>query len=413
MTRASILKEPLVLANGTTLPNRFLKSATSEQLGDRNRNPKPGLAKLYANWAKGGTGLLISGNLMVDRSALGEPFNVVLDEQSDLNAFRKWTAATLINGTHFWAQLNHPGKQSPAILSKEPVAPSAIELGRGLSKAFNKPRAMSEREILDVIDRFITAAKLAKQVGFTGVQIHGAHGYLVSQFLSPNHNQRTDKWGGSLENRMRFVIEIYKGIRQAVGKDFPVAIKLNSADFQKGGFTQEDSMHVVDALVQAGIDFIEISGGSYERPVMMTKSAATQKDSTKKREAYFLDYAEDLRKRSNVPLAVTGGFRTSKGMEEAINSGATDMVGMARPLILKPDLPLAAIASADFEFTYTEPTTGNPKLDRAVMLNMVWFEKQMWRIAKNKKPKHKLSPWLTAASAIWTVMTKPPVPRRA
>ncbi|MCC4821109.1 NADH oxidase, partial [Vibrio lentus] len=154
-----------------------------------------------------------------DRGALGEPKNVVLDEHSDLSVFREWAKAGTQNGSQIWMQLNHPGKQIPKFLCDSPVAPSAISLERGLEKGFNTPRALTETEIIAIIDKFALSAKLAKQAGFTGVQIHGAHGYLVSQFLSSRHNQRQDKWGGSLENRLRFVFEVYRAIRKEVGDD--------------------------------------------------------------------------------------------------------------------------------------------------------------------------------------------------
>ena len=389
------LHTPLSLKNGAVIKNRFLKSATSEQLGDKKHNPKPELARAYRRWAQGGTGLSVSGNIMIDRTALGEPKNVVLDEQSDLFAFRAWTKGGTENGAHFWAQLNHPGKQSPFVLSKEPVAPSAVALRGGIEKGFNTPRALSEAEILGLIQKFATAARLSKEVGFTGVQIHGAHGYLVSQFHSPHHNRRTDRWGGSMENRMRFVLEIYKAMRAEVGDDFPIGIKLNSADFQKGGFTQEESMQVIAALTKAGIDLIEISGGTYESPAMMG-DAKPQKDSTKKREAYFLHYAEKVREISDIPLVVTGGFRSSAGMRDAIASGATDMVGLARPVILYPDIPNNAMADAGYAVNLKEPTTGSKTIDTFTMMALIWFEEQIHMMGKGKEPNPNLSTWKAA-----------------
>ncbi|WP_085297479.1 NADH:flavin oxidoreductase/NADH oxidase family protein [Cognaticolwellia mytili] len=407
------LNEAFKLNNGVILPNRIMKSATSEQLGDKKRNPKPDLATLYETWSLGGAGLLVTGNIMVDRTAIGEPFNVVLDEESDLFQFVRWTQLGTVKGNQLWAQLNHPGKQSPNVLSKVPVAPSAISLEGDIAKAFNTPKALSDDEINQIIKRFATSARLAKKVGFTGVQIHGAHGYLVNQFLSSRHNQRTDNWGGTLENRMKFVLDIYHAIRLEVGDNFPVAIKLNSADFQKGGFTEEESMQVVEALVQVGIDFIEISGGSYENPMMVTGDVQTASKSTRKREAYFLNYAEALRKRTDIPLAVTGGFRSSEGMMQAINSGATDIVGLARPMILKPDLPMAAFSDTKFVFNWNEPTTGFKKFDMMTMLTLIWYEKQMWRIGKGQAVKLKLSPWMASLTSIWKVLTSPPVKRRS
>lgn len=382
--------ESYTLKNGKTIKNRFMKSAMSEQLGNDHHNPDQGLVNVYGQWAKGGCGLIVSGNIMVDRNNLGEPKNVVLDEQSDLQAFKAWTAAGTQNGNEFWAQLNHPGKQIPSYLNKEPVAPSAISLGRGLEKAFNTPRALSGDEVRDTIGRYATAAKLAKEVGFTGVQIHGAHGYLVSQFLSPRHNQRDDEWGGSLENRMRFALEVYKGMREAVGDDFPVAIKLNSADFMKGGFTEEESMQFVQALSEAGIDHVEISGGTYESPEMVRE---TEKESTRQREAFFLDYAEKVRALTDVPLAVTGGFRSTQGMNHALQTGAMDFVGIARPLCLDADLPNNAMANPDYRIDLPHLTTGIKAIDFMATHNIYWYENQLWRMAKNKAPDPKMSAW--------------------
>ncbi|MFT6448060.1 MAG: 2,4-dienoyl-CoA reductase-like NADH-dependent reductase (Old Yellow Enzyme family) [Oleispira sp.] len=386
----TVLGSSFTLKNGQEIKNRLFKSAMSEQLGLRDHNPKPGLAKLYGRWADGGIGLSMTGNIMIDRGALGEPKNVVLDEQSDLTEFKKWATAGKKNGSHIWTQLNHPGKQIPNFIVDVPVAPSAIALTRGLEKGFNKPRALLEEEILVIIKKFATSAKLAKDAGFTGVQIHGAHGYLVSQFLSPRHNQRDDQWGGSLENRMRFVLSIYNAIREQVGADFPIGIKLNSADFMKGGFTEEDSMQVVKTLADAGIDLIEISGGSYENPSMMGSDA---KKSTVQREAYFLDYAEKVRSLVDTPLVVTGGFRSAKAMQEALDSGATDFIGIARTTCVDPDFPNKLIADVNYKHQLKVLTTGKPAIDKMAMLDITWYEAQLARMAKGKKPKANLSEW--------------------
>ena len=390
-TNTPSLNSPFPLGKATTIKNRLFKSAMSEQLGDANHNPKQGLVTLYRRWAEGGIGLAMTGNIMIDRNALGEPKNVVLDEKSDLTIFKKWAEAGKQNGSHIWPQLNHPGKQIPNFLTKEPVAPSAIPLTRGLEKGFNTPRALTETEILEIIGKFATSAKLAKDAGFTGVQIHGAHGYLVSQFLSPRHNQRDDQWGGSLENRMRFVLSVYHAIREQVGEHFPIGIKLNSADFMKGGFTEEDSMQVVRSLAEAGIDLIEISGGTYESPSMM--SGKTAKQSTIQREAYFLDYMEKVRKLVDVPLVVTGGFRSAPAMNEALESGATDFIGLARTTAIDAEFPNKLLANANYSMPLANPTTGNKAMDRLGMLSITWYEQQMWRMAKGLDPKPKLNAW--------------------
>lgn len=386
------IETPMRLEQGVIIKNRLFKSAMSEQLGDRNHNPTEGLANLYNTWALGGIGLAVTGNLMVDRFQLGEPKNVVLDEHSDLSLFKHWAACGTTNNTQLWAQLNHPGKQVPSFISGEPVGPSAIPLEGNLQKNFKCPRALTETEINTIIQQFSTSARLAKLAGFTGVQIHGAHGYLVNQFLSPRHNQRQDKWGGSLTNRMRFLLAIYTQIRSVVGDTFPIGIKLNSADFMQGGFSEEDSMQVIKHLSDAGIDLIEISGGSYEAPTMA--DGIVQKDSTRQREAYFLDYAEKARKLVDTPFVVTGGFRSTQGMNTALDSGATDMIGLARPLAVDPAVPNKAIANTNFTIALRPLTTGFPSLDRMVLLNMSWYEAQLARIAKGQSPKPNLSEWL-------------------
>lgn len=392
MTAHAAIDHSLTLPCGITIRNRLLKSAMSEQLGDKNHNPKAGLATLYRTWAKGGLGISVTGNIMIARDALGEPANVVLDENSDLEAFIRWSSAGKENGCSIWAQLNHPGKQIPNFLSKTPVAPSAISLGGSLSKGFNTPRALDDHEVRDIIERFAKSAELAKKTGFDGVQIHGAHGYLVSQFLSPRHNQRDDNWGGDSDRRMNFLREVYRAIRIAVGEKFPVGIKLNSADFMKDGFSEKESSAVVKELESLGIDLIEISGGTYESPSMMGHNVS---ESTIKREAYFLSYAESLRKIVNTPLVVTGGFRSSAAMRDAISSGATDMVGLARPLAVIPDMPNKVLADANYRMTLPEPTTGKPKIDRLVMLGLTWFETQIRLMAKGKAPNENLSAWKT------------------
>lgn len=384
------LGDAFILKNGQVIANRLFKSAMSEQLGNKQHNPKPGLATLYGRWAEGGIGLSITGNIMVDRGALGEPKNVVLDGQSDLSEFKKWAEAGKKNGAQIWTQLNHPGKQIPNFIVDVPVAPSAIALTRGLEKGFNKPRALLEEEILQIIEKFALSAKLAKEAGFTGVQIHGAHGYLVSQFLSPRHNQREDQWGGSLENRMRFVLAIYHGIRENVGDDFPIGIKLNSADFMKGGFSEEDSMEVVKRLAQVGIDLIEISGGTYENPSMMGSDA---KKTTIEREAYFLEYAEKVRALVETPLVVTGGFRSATAMQQALNSGATDFIGIARTTAVDPDFPKKLISNPDHKQPLKQLTTGNRGVDKMAMLDITWYESQLARMANGKNPKANLSEW--------------------
>jgi len=390
MAPASTLAQPLTLPCGQVVPNRILKSAMSEILGTPSLGPSEALPVLYARWARGGLGLNITGNVMIDPEALGEPGNVVVEDDRDQEALKAWAAAAQEGGGKVWMQLNHPGKQSPKFLSPQTVAPSAVGFGPALAKAFAVPRALEGAEIDAIIERFGNTAEVAVAAGFDGVQIHGAHGYLVSQFLSPHHNRRTDRWGGSLENRSRFALEITEEIRRRVGPEVAVSIKINSADFQKGGFSEVESMEVIGALAAAGIDLVEISGGTYEAPAMTGRRV---KESTKKREGYFLDFVERLRAEVDVPLAVTGGFRTAAGMTSAVDSGATDMVGLARTLAIHPDFPAQVLAGEDPDNLVRRLSTGVKAIDKISMLDVTWYENQLARMGAGKEPDASMGAW--------------------
>lgn len=232
-----LIAQPLSLPRGPALKNRLAKSALSEALGSIDNRVTPQLLRLYRRWSASGAGLLITGNVMINRRALGEPGNVVIEDERDLSHLRDWAAAGTAGGAALWMQLNHPGKQAPRGMNHENVAPSAMGFGPKLAPYFPTPRALTQAEIEDVIERFGDAAAIAQKAGFGGVQLHGAHGYLISQFLSPHHNRREDAWGGTAVKRRRFVTQVYREVRRRVGEDFPIGIKLNSADFQRGGFT--------------------------------------------------------------------------------------------------------------------------------------------------------------------------------
>jgi len=388
---------PFELPCGTVLPNRFLKSAMSETLAGADGAPNARHVRLYSAFAAGGTGTVVTGNVMIDAGALGEPGNVVAD-RAHFAAFERWALAAAGTDSLLFVQLNHPGKQSPRHLSPSPVAPSAIPLGHGLERYFVPPRALSSDEIEELVLRFGESARLVKDAGFSGVQIHGAHGYLVNQFLSPRHNQRDDAWGGSAENRRRFVMEVYRAMRRAVGDAFPVSIKLNSTDFQRGGFSEEESVELVAALAEAGIDLVEISGGTYESPAMV---GPKRRESTLAREAYFLEFAERVRREVEVPIAVTGGFRTAAGMRAALSSGATDLVGLARALAVDPQLPAKILAGEDYVAELSAPSTGLKVLDQAGMLSITWYEHQLHRIADGKPADPKLGAWRALLGTVW------------
>jgi 2,4-dienoyl-CoA reductase-like NADH-dependent reductase (Old Yellow Enzyme family) len=335
----SPLAQTLTLPCGTTLTNRLAKSAMTEGLADKFDRPTARHNTLYKAWSNGGTGLHITGNVMIDHHYLERAGNVVLENDQDLDLFKAWAQAGTSTGNQLWVQLNHPGRQCPKIVNKQPLSPSDVHLD--LLGNFGKPRAMTEDDILDVIQRFTKSAGLVKKAGFTGVQIHCAHGYLFSQFLSPKINQRTDQWGGSLENRARIIRQTIQSVRNEVGSDFPISVKLNSADFQKGGFSLEDCTTVAGWLGEDSVDLLEISGGTYEQLSLIGVEPTEVRESTRKREAYFIEYAEGIKAAAKIPLMITGGFRSREVMEQAIANKEVDVIGLARPLCTQPNCSTA------------------------------------------------------------------------
>lgn len=403
MTAQTILSQPLTLPCGAVIKNRLLKSAMSEALGTRDGAATPELAHLYGAWADGGIGLCITGNVMIDLAALGEPGNVVIEDERHLPALKRWAQAATRNSTQAWVQLNHPGKQAPKGLNKETVAPSVVPFRDDMKAYFSTPRELNDAQVRALVERFGKAAGIVKKAGFSGVQIHGAHGYLVSQFLSPHHNCRTDAWGGTPERRRHFVLEVYRAMRKAVGPRFPVGIKLNSADFQRGGFTEEESLATIVALADAGIDLIEISGGTYEAPAMTGIKLGKEpiKQSTHLREAYFLEFAEKARAAVTTPLAVTGGFRSPGAMARAIESGAVDMVGLARLLAMEPDAPSKLLAGNAPDYQVKPITTGIRAIDRLGLLEISWYTGQLKRMGRGQTPWPGEPALLVFAKQVW------------
>jgi len=393
------LGQPLTLQNGTVIRNRIGKAAMEESLCDSNHGPSAQLIALYQRWAKGGAGLLITGNIMVDRTALTGPNNVLVEDDLNMAGLKKWAAAGKSGGTQMWAQISHPGRQVFAMVNAQPVAPSAIAVEiKGAKGMFAVPRALTETEIQDIIMRFATTAATLEDAGFDGVEIHGAHGYLASQFLSPHSNQRSDQWGGSIENRARLLIEIVRAVRAKVATKFGVSVKLNSADFQKGGFTEDDAEQVIRMLNAEKLDFLEISGGTYEAPAMMgqtgdeaAKETEKKRESTKAREAYFLDFAKKARAYAKMPLMVTGGFRSRAGMDAALADGALDIVGMGKPFSHNPD-----VAAELLDGTIEKIDLKKIKLPIAAlssMAEMAWAKTQLQRIGEGKRPAPYIGPF--------------------
>jgi 2,4-dienoyl-CoA reductase-like NADH-dependent reductase (Old Yellow Enzyme family) len=393
----AVLAAPLRLRSGLVLPNRLAKSATSERLADRRGAPDERLARLYQRWGAGGAGLLITGNVIVDASGPEAPRNVITGDDDD-TAYAAWADAAQAAGSRLVMQIGHAGRQSPRSATRASVAPSAVPLGGPAGTAAAPPRALAEREIEYLIARFARTAALARGAGFAGVQVHGAHGYLISQFLSPLTNQRTDRWGGSLDNRMRFLLAVLRAVQEATGPGFSVSLKLNSADFQRGGFDAGDSQRVAEAVDAEGIDFLEISGGNYESTAMFGGDASGGvRDSTRRREAYFLAYAEEIRARVRVPLLLTGGFRSAAAMAAAVAGGAVDLVGLARTTIVEPDLPARILAGTAAAAIDVDLRARNKFLDD--LIQSTWYARQLRRMGAGRDPDPTMG-------RIWALLTE-------
>lgn len=385
----SDLFQPLHLPNGSVIPNRLAKAAMEENLADAEHAPGPTLIRLYRAWAKGGAGLIITGNVMVDRHALTGPAGVVLEDDTHLPRFRAWAAASRSYGAQAWLQINHPGRQLMASLGQPALGPSAIPVDiPGLSKLFVQPQALDERQIEQIIQRYVTTAALAERAGFTGVQIHAAHGYLFSQFLSPLSNCRSDGWGGSLENRARILLRTVEAVRAQVAPQFCVAVKLNSADFQRGGFEVGDAEAVVKMLAERAVDLVELSGGSYESPAMQGQ---TRDGSTLAREAYFLEFAERIGQVASMPIMVTGGVRRRAVAERVIERGVA-MVGMATALAIEPGLPARWRAGDDIAVPPVVVSWKNRALAAAAAQAVV--KKQLVLMGSGKPSNAQTSPLL-------------------
>ena len=333
-----MIEQALTLACGHRVGNRICKSAMTEGLADARDNANAAHLQLYTTWARGGAAILLSGNLMVDRRYLERAGNVVVEDESGLPQLRAWAQTVHAQGSQLWAQISHPGRQCPRLVNLTPLAPSEVQLN--MAGNFGKPRAATDADIQDIIGRFAATAAIVQTAGFDGVQVHAAHGYLLSQFLSARTNLRQDRWGGSLANRARLLLEVIRAVRARVGPAYPFSVKLNSSDFVRGGFTLDESIEVVRWLNDAGVDLLEVSGGTYEQLEFFKQRAPGEmRDSTREREAMFLEYAKSIKAVARMPIMVTGGFRTLAGMQAALQGGHTDMVGLARPFCLDPDFP--------------------------------------------------------------------------
>lgn len=376
----------------------------TEGLADRYDHATTAHQRLYQTWAQGGAALLLTGNIMVDRRYLERSGNVVVEDDSGLETLRAWADAVHRGGSQLWAQISHPGRQCPRLVNLHPLAPSEVQLE--LAGNFGRPRAATDADIADIIRRFAHTAGVLQRAGFDGVEVHAAHGYLISQFLSARTNQRQDRWGGSVENRAQLLLEVVRAVRQQVGPRFPVAVKLNSSDFVKGGFTLDESVQVVRWLNDCGIDLLEVSGGTYEQlEFFKPQNDSEVRNSTREREAMFLEYAKSIKAVAKMPIMVTGGFRTKAGMEAALIQGHTDMIGLARPFCLVPDFPSQMLAGTLERLPVSEDQLvlgrgyigpNSPSAAWRTLNNLGqagWYYRQIERLAAGREPDATPMPW--------------------
>ncbi|MBJ2130388.1 NADH:flavin oxidoreductase/NADH oxidase family protein [Alteromonas sp. IB21] len=378
MSSDSILYSPYTLPCGITVRNRLVKAAMEENMSSKGNIPGESLYSLYRYWAHGHLGMVITGNVMVDRTAMTGPGGVALEKDTDLAPFKKWAKIIKSNGALAVMQINHPGRQVFKAMRGKAIAPSAVPLDMGKhSKLFAQPREMTCQDIHDVCKRFVQTAKQAEKAGFDGVEIHAAHGYLLTQFLSPLTNQRQDEWGGSIINRARLLINIVSQVRAVCAKDFIVMVKLNSADFQKNGFSFDDACEVVNRLEALGVDVVELSGGSYEAPAMQGQ---TRDDTTLAREAYFLEFANVLESKTDIPLMTTGGIKRAEVAEKVVQQGCA-LVGLASALAITPDLS----KKWQQEWTYSGIIPHCTWKDKSLasLANMAMVRRQLRRLGNN------------------------------
>lgn len=399
-----MIEQTLTLPCGQTLGNRLCKASMTEGLADRYDHATTAHQRLYQTWAQGGAALLLTGNIMVDRRYLERSGNVVVEDDCGLETLRAWADAVHRGGSQLWAQISHPGRQCPRLVNLHPLAPSEVQLE--LAGNFGRPRAATDADIADIIRRFAHTAGVLQRAGFDGVEVHAAHGYLISQFLSARTNQRQDRWGGSVENRAQLLLEVVRAVRQQVGPRFPVAVKLNSSDFVKGGFTLDESVQVVRWLNDCGIDLLEVSGGTYEQlEFFKPQNDSEVRNSTREREAMFLEYAKSIKAVAKMPIMVTGGFRTKAGMEAALIQGHTDMIGLARPFCLVPDFPSQMLAGTLERLPVSEDQLvlgrgyigpNSPSAAWRTLNNLGqagWYYRQIERLAAGREPDATPMPW--------------------
>lgn len=360
----NLLSQSLELPCGVVLKNRIAKSAMSDSLGDGCGNPTKAQNRLYERWAKGGLALSIIGEVQSTSNFAEKPGNLVLNADSEFSWFKALAQQGSVNNAHLWLQLGHAGAMADEPIST-PKGPSALDIP-GL-----KCDALTLAEVQELPAEFARTAVFARELGFGGVQIHAAHGFLLSQFLSPLFNQRSDAYGGALENRMRLLVETVDCVRAAVGPRFPVGIKINATDQLEGGFKQDEALAVIAALNAKSIDLIEISGGTYFPGAPSSSDRAGSGP-------YFIDFTERARAHTEIPLMVTGGFKTLQQAENAIAEGKADLIGLVRALIVDADLPKKWIIGQEDDPDL--PRFSNPPEGGVT----AWYTMQITRIANGE-----------------------------
>lgn len=378
----------LRLPSGLHLENRLVKSAMTEGLATDDGLPSPALLRLYARWSTSGAGLLVTGNVGIDADHPVRPRDVILGPDVPLTPFEAWARTAKASGAKIVMQLNHGGRQTPRFVNARPLGPSEGAAVKMLG-AFGDPRAATAREIADVVHRHAAAATFAERAGFDGVQVHAAHGYLLNQFLAPDVNRRTDRWGGSIANRARLLVDCVRAVRGATGRRFSVCVKLNAGDFLRGGFGEDESLDVVAMLAKEKIDLLEISGGRYESGASFGHATTPNA-----REAYFLSFARRARAVIDVPLLLTGGLRSRAAMDAALDDDALDLVGIARPMTLVPDYPRRLLANEAL------PHVASRKLGLAALegpAELAWYYWQLARLADGHEPEPTVSAWRALA----------------
>ncbi|CAO4380060.1 unnamed protein product [Caenorhabditis nigoni] len=346
----ALLGERLKFPSGKYAQNRFLKAALTEMLSvfdpsnpKVNGVPTQEILNVYDKWGNGKFGLILTGNVQVSPVHLEAPGNAMIFKEGETparrEAYTKWAQTIKQDGALAVVQLSHGGRQTPITVNTTPFSASDVKLEKEVRfLGFGKPIPLTVEQIkTEVIDRFVYAAKYAYETGFDGVQLHGAHGYLLAQFTSPTTNKRTDQYGGSIANRQRIILEIYEAIRKEIpaSTGFLIGLKTNSVEFQSEGTTVDDAIEMCKAYEKIGFDFVELSGGTYEQLAFQHI-----RDSTRQREAFFLEFAEKIRPVfKNTVVYLTGGFRTVNAMVDAVKTGATQGIGLGRPITAEPDLP--------------------------------------------------------------------------